>query len=219
MEDYELIEQIINDIKTKPQKSKEQVKEVMRKDRLRIEKAKLAAQFERENVHTKNPMLHMCLCNNFSGWLKTEDPDYLDQIVLLCSVKEVSIKGVLLEQLGISSKARLNREYKYRNTPKVNAGVHLFDVHVNLFLLKFFCGLKVKDAALRAAGWMDSNYPLEGHIRSTLEKRQPAFERENGKLIQDFKRLWPDGWSEEQKRLKLKEFPVPKAKALGGTRR
>lgn len=52
------------------------------------------------------------LWDEFRCWIDSGDTDYLDAAVSLLHSKEVSIKGVLLDEVGKLAKARLSREVK-----------------------------------------------------------------------------------------------------------
>ena len=114
-------------------------------------KSLISTQFGRENESLN---LNMALSLNFSKWLDTEDPDYLDQVVLLCAKDKIPIRGVLLESLSIASGRRINREYNYGKKTKVNAGADKAIAHQKTFLLTEFCHKSLFEASFLVIGWL-----------------------------------------------------------------
>lgn len=52
------------------------------------------------------------LCEEFLGWMDSGDTDYLDTAVSLLCANNVSIRGMILDEVGKLAEARLRREIK-----------------------------------------------------------------------------------------------------------
>jgi hypothetical protein len=156
----------------------------------------------------------------FSLWLKTQDPDYIDYLVIECNRINIPIKGVLLEQLAIASSNRLSRIYSYRQKPKIDRNFALHKAYKSIFELCYFCGKTRQEATLLVATMMAENFSSDKLKASTLDKGYIDWKKtkEGTKLIKELKAEYYDGWSDEAQKKVLLGFPEPNTDFQGSRR-
>jgi hypothetical protein len=156
---------------------------------------------------------------NFGLWLTSEDPDYLDKIVIVMNTHSIEIKGVILEQLAIASLKRLKREFHYGKKTKVNKDVPADQANWQIFKLIHFCDYTLGDATILAAGWLDKTFPEHSLKASVLDKRYPNWAKTNKDSIDYVKSIREDGWGKEEQNKFLSFFPEYISDSLKGNRR
>ena len=156
---------------------------------------------------------------NFSFWLKSGDPDYLDKIIMDLDKSGTEIKGVLLEQIAIAAKKRLLRKYSYTKKTKVNSDVLLDQTCWVVFKLIHFCNKTMEDATLLSAGILDAKFPLESKKASTIDKEYTKWKKANSDSIDIVKSFKPDGWTKDEQNNFLALFPEKISPSLKGNRR
>lgn len=156
---------------------------------------------------------------NFSEWVETGDPDYLDKIIIDADNHNIAIKGVLLEQISIASLKRLKREYSYTKKTKVNADVPSEHAYWVIFKLTYFCDKRISEAALLAAAWLDYMFPSHSTKASTLEKRYPTWRSDNADSIEYVKSIRENGWSKLEQENFILSIPHLIPQSLKGNRR
>ncbi len=156
---------------------------------------------------------------NFSEWLDSGDPDYLDKIIIDANKNDIEIKGVLLEQISIASLKRLKREYSYTKKTKINANIPREEAYWVIFKLTYFCNKGVGEASLLAAAWLDNMFPFNSTKASTLEKRYPAWKSDNKNSVEYVMSIRKDGWSKAEQEEFLSTIPDLIPKSLKGNRR
>ncbi|MBA6370960.1 hypothetical protein H4J56_05910 [Colwellia sp. BRX8-4] len=156
---------------------------------------------------------------NFSEWLESGDPDYLDKIIIDADKNNIAIKGVLLEQISIASLRRLKREYSYTKKTKINANVPSDQAYWVIFKLTFFCNKSISESALLAAVWLDNIFPSHSTKASTLEKRYPTWRSDNIDSIEYVKSIREDGWSKLEQENFISSIPHLIPQSLRGNRR
>jgi hypothetical protein len=156
----------------------------------------------------------------FSGWVKTQDPDYMDYVVIECNKRNIPLKGVLLEQLAIASSNRFSRIYSYRTKPKIDQYFALHKAYKAIFELCQFCEKTRKDATLLVATMMGENFPSAKLMASTLDKGYIKWikTKEGCELIKELKTKYYDGWSDEAQKMVLSGFPEPNTDFQGSRR-
>jgi len=155
----------------------------------------------------------------FNNWVNTQDPDYMDSVVIQCHKNNIPITGILLEQLKIAALNRLLRKYDYRKKTKVNQNLPYEEAYQNILRLIHFCGKSREDATLLVATMMEKYYPDHKKKASTLDHEYRVWRKDTGQMIVDyFMTEKPDGWSKEEQDHYLSLFPEPNA-ALEGSRR
>jgi hypothetical protein len=156
----------------------------------------------------------------FSGWVKTQDPDYMDYVIIECNRINIPLKGVLLEQLAIASANRLSRRYSYRSKPKIDQHRALNKAYKSIFELSHFCGKTRKDATLLVATMMAENFPSYKQLASSLDKGYTNWKntKEGSELIIELKIEYYDGWSDDAQKRVLLTFPKPNTDFEGSRR-
>jgi hypothetical protein len=156
----------------------------------------------------------------FSWWVKTQDPDYMDYVVIECNRVNIPLKGVLLEQLAIASSNRLSRRYTYRQKPKIDRNFVLHWAFSSIFELCQFCGKTREDATLLVATMMAERFPSDKQKASTLDKGYITWIRtkEGIEFTEELKIEFYDGWSDKAQKMVLSNFPEPN-KDFQGSRR
>lgn len=156
----------------------------------------------------------------FSWWVRTQDPDYMDYVVIECNRKNIPLKGVLLEQLALASSNRLSRRYSYRQEPKIDRYFALHEAYKSIFELSQFCGKTREDATLVVATMMAEHFPNDKKKASTLDKGYINWikTKEGRELIEESKITFPDGWSDDAQKSFLLIFPEPDTDFKGSRR-
>jgi hypothetical protein len=157
----------------------------------------------------------------FSWWVRTQDPDYMDYVVIECNRINIPLKGVLLEQLAIASSNRLSRIYSYRQKkPKIERNFVLDGAFKSIFELCQFCGKTREDATLLVATMMAERFPSDKQKASTLDKGYINWinTKEGSELTEELKIEFPDGWSDEAQKSTLLRFPEPNTDFQGSRR-
>lgn len=155
----------------------------------------------------------------FNNWLDTQDPDYLDSVIIQCHKNNIPITGVLLEQLKVAALNRLLRKYSYTKKSKVNVDVVYEELNWIIFKLIHFCHLTKDPATFLAAVLLDSKFPHLTKRASVLDKEYLKWTKVNKDLIDEAKAIRPDGWSKEEQTSFRAMFPDKKPEALRGNRR
>jgi hypothetical protein len=156
---------------------------------------------------------------NFSLWLQSGDPDYLDKIIMDLDKSCTEIKGVLLEQIAIAAKKRLLREYSYTKKTKVNSDILLDETCWVVFKLIHFCNKTMSDATLLAASLLDEKFPFASKKASTIDKEYAVWKKAHIDSINIVKSYKPDGWTQEEQTNFLTLFPEKISPSLKGNRR
>lgn len=156
---------------------------------------------------------------NFSNWLDSGDPDYLDKVIIDANNNNMEIKGVLLEQVAIASLKRLKREYSYTKKTKINSEVPTENAYWQIFKLNHFCNKSISEASLLAAAWLDYMFPSHSTKASTLEKRYPTWRHKNIDSVEYVKTIREEGWCKQEKEKFLSSFPEAIPQSLKGNRR
>jgi hypothetical protein len=157
----------------------------------------------------------------FSWWLKTQDPDYMDYVVIECNRINIPLKGALLEQLAIASSNRLLRIYNYRNNiPKNDRHFAFHEAYKSIFELCQFCGQTREVATLLVASMMAKNFPNYKVKASTLDKSYLNWTKtkEGSELIEELNIRYPGAWSEGAQKMFLLSFPEPDTDLQGSRR-
>ena len=156
----------------------------------------------------------------FSWWVKTQDPDYMDYVVIECNRINIPLKGVLLEQLAIASTNRLSRRYSYRQKPKIDRNLALHEAYKLIFELTHFCEKSREDATLLVATMMAENFPSAKLKASTLDKGYIGWKKtkEGRELIEELNIRYPDVWSDKAQKMVLSGFPEPNTDFQGSRR-
>lgn len=156
----------------------------------------------------------------FNWWVKTQDPDYMDYVVIECNKINIPLKGVLLEQLAIASSNRLSRRYSYRQESKIDRNFALHEAYKSIFELCHFCEKTRKYATLMVATKMADNFPSGELKASTLDKGYIKWikTKEGSELIEELKIEFYDGWSDEAQKRVLLGFPEPNTDLQGSRR-
>ncbi len=156
----------------------------------------------------------------FSWWVKTQDPDYMDYVVIECNRINIPLKGILLEQLAIASSNRLSRRYSYRQKPKIDRNFALHEAYKSIFELTHFCEKSREDATLLVATMMAKNFPSANLKASTLDKGYIDWKKtkEGCELIEELNIRYPDVWSDEAQKMVLSGFPEPNTDFQGSRR-
>jgi hypothetical protein len=156
----------------------------------------------------------------FSWWVQTQDPDYMDRVVIECNRINIPLKGVLLEQLAIASSNRLLRRYSYRQKPKIDRHFALHKAYKSIFELCQFCGKTREDATLVVATMMAEHFPSDKQKASSLDKGYINWikTKEGSELIEELNTKYYDGWSDEAQRRVLLGFPKPNTDFKGSRR-
>ncbi|MFT5760300.1 MAG: hypothetical protein ACI9LM_005085 [Alteromonadaceae bacterium] len=156
----------------------------------------------------------------FSWWVKTQDPDYMDSVVIECNRVNIPLKGVLLEQLAVASSNRILRSYSYRNDSKIDRYFALDKAYKSIFELCEFCGKTREDATLLVATKMADNFPTGKQKASTLDKGYLAWikTKEGRELTEELKTKYYKGWSDEAQKQVLLGFPEPNTDYQGSRR-
>jgi|GEM_PF-4783575 len=156
----------------------------------------------------------------FNNWLNTQDPDYMDSVVIQCNKNNISITGVLLKQLAIACVKRLLREYDYRSETKVNKDIPVEEAYKLIFQLCHFCSKERKEATLLVASMMYKYYPDHYKKASTLDQGYIKWKRikEIRELIEYSINERPNGWNEQEQKHFLSLFPDPNMDLRGSRR-
>ena len=156
----------------------------------------------------------------FSGWVKTQNPDYMDYVVNECNKKNIPLKGVLLEQLAIASSNRLSGIYSNRKKTKIGKDFALHKAYKSIFELCYFCKMSREYATLVVATMMAANYPSYKQQASSLDKGYLNWKKtkEGSELIEELKIEFPDGWSDKTQKMVLLSFPEPNTDFQGSRR-
>jgi hypothetical protein len=156
----------------------------------------------------------------FSWWVKTQNPDYMDHVVIECNRINIPLKGVLLEQLAIASSNRLSRIYSYRQESKVGQEFALHNAYKSIFELCQFCEKTRKDATLLVATMLAEHFPNDKRKASSLDKGYLNWikTKEGSEIVEELKIEFPDVWSYEAQKRVLSGFPEPNTDLQGSRR-
>jgi hypothetical protein len=183
----------------------------------------LMCRFNREYPTLGYPKIYVELKINFSEWLETGNPDYLDKTILVCAKHNVPMAGVLLEQLAVASLKRLKKGYTNiykQKATKVNKNAPSNEAHWMIFKLTYFCNKFIYDASFLSAGWLDMTFPLYSKKASVLEKEHKSWVDKNKDDIEYIKtEVRPEGWSKLEQDEFLTNFPKNISESLRGNRR
>jgi hypothetical protein len=180
-------------------------------------KATLMDRYRNERDWKKNNFI---VEKYFSWWVMTQNPDYMDRVVIECNRINIPLKGVLLEQLAIASSNRLSRIYSYRQESKIGKSFALHNAFKSIFELCHFCGKTREDATLLVATMMAEHFPDDQPKASSLDKGYIKWikTKEGSKLIEELKIEFYDGWSDEAQKQVLLSFPEPNTDFQGSRR-
>jgi hypothetical protein len=156
----------------------------------------------------------------FSWWVKTQDPDCMDCVIIECNRINIPLKGVLLEQLAIASENRLSRRYSYRTKLKIDRHRALHKAYKSIFELSHFCGKTREDATLMVATMMAEHFPSDKQKASSLDKGYTNWinTKAGSELIKELKIEYYDGWSDDAQKAVLLTFPEPNTDFKGSRR-
>jgi hypothetical protein len=149
----------------------------------------------------------MRLLEHLVCWLDTQDPDYMDSVVIQCHNANIPITGVILEQLALGARKRILREYSYGKKSKVNQDIPLNEAFWLIYSLTNFCHKTLKDASLLASWTLSVNHPKHSKKASVLDKGYPQWTKNNNEVMKIVKSQAPENWSTKEQEEFLSQFP------------